>query len=67
MAVNPAEKEQAMGAFDELKRVIVEIETDVIKARAGNKSASVRVRNAMQEVKALAQDVRTAILATRAE
>lgn len=54
-----------MQEFDELKRIIEEVEDDVAKALGGNKAAGTRVRKAMQEVKSMAQDVRKKILETR--
>ncbi len=44
--------------FDELRAVINDCQTDVIKFIDGNNSAGTRVRKAMQAVKALAQDIR---------
>ncbi len=54
-----------MQEFDELKRLIEEVEDDVAKALGGNKAAGTRVRKAMQQVKSVAQDVRKKILETR--
>ena len=44
--------------FDELQDVINDCQTDVTKFVEGNNSAGTRVRKAMQNVKALAQEVR---------
>ena len=44
-----------------------DVEEDVIKAEGGNKAAGTRVRKTMQEVKQIAQSVRTKILEERAE
>jgi hypothetical protein len=51
-----------MQAFEELKRLITEIEEDLRKAEGGNKAAGTRVRGVMQEVKTAAQHVREQIL-----
>jgi hypothetical protein len=51
-----------MQAFDELKRLITEIEEDLRKAEGGNKAAGTRVRGVMQQVKTAAQQVREQIL-----
>lgn len=51
-----------MEAFDNLKRLIADIEDDMAKAQGGNKAAGVRVRKVMQEVKDAAQDIRVKIL-----
>ena len=44
--------------FDELQDAVNDCQTDVIKFVEGNNSAGTRVRKAMQNVKALAQQVR---------
>ena len=44
--------------FDNLQDVINDCQTDVTKFVEGNNSAGTRVRKAMQNVKALAQEVR---------
>ena len=44
--------------FDSLQDVINDCQTDVTKFVEGNNSAGTRVRKAMQNVKALAQEVR---------
>ena len=44
--------------FDDLQDVINDCQTDVTKFVDGNNSAGTRVRKAMQNVKALAQEVR---------
>lgn len=54
-----------MEAFDKLKRIITEIEDDLQKAAGGNKAAGTRVRQAMQDIKEAAQEVRVAILEMR--
>ncbi len=48
-----------MSLYDDLKAKIDEIEEDVGKFYdKGNNAAGTRIRKAMQEVKALAQDIR---------
>lgn len=54
-----------MEAFDNLKKLIVEVEADLAKAQGGNKAAGVRVRQTMQDIKAAAQEVREGILNLR--
>ena len=44
--------------FDELQDAINDCQTDVTKFVEGNNSAGTRVRNTMQIVKSLAQEVR---------
>lgn len=56
-----------MEAFERLKKLLVEVETDLAKAQGGNKAAGVRVRQTMQDIKAAAQDVREEILKLRGE
>lgn len=51
-----------MKKFSEVKEVIAAIEADVEKFyNAGNAAAGTRVRKAMQDLKGLAQDIRTEI------
>lgn len=52
-----------MKAFTDLLDKVHGIADDVAKAEAGNKSAGTRARNALKDVKKLAQDVREEILA----
>ena len=47
--------------FDQLQDAINDCQTDVTKFVEGNNSAGTRVRKAMQNVKALAQEVRTEV------
>ena len=47
--------------FNELQDAINDCQTDVTKFVEGNNSAGTRVRKAMQNVKALAQDVRVEV------
>ena len=47
--------------YDELQSIINDSQSDVTKFVDGNNSAGTRVRKAMQNVKALAQEVRTEV------
>lgn len=51
--------------FDRLVSVIEATREDVVKAEGGNKAATSRVRKSMQEVKAIAQDIRKEMLELR--
>ena len=44
--------------FDELQNTVNDCQADVTKFVEGNNSAGTRVRNAMQTIKSLAQEVR---------
>ena len=54
-----------MMEYDRLKELVTAAEDDLLKAEGGNKAAGTRVRKAMQEIKAGAQDVRKKILEVR--
>ena len=54
-----------MMEYDRLKELVAAAEEDLLKAEGGNKAAGTRVRKAMQDVKAAAQDVRKKILEVR--
>ena len=54
-----------MQEYETLKRLVVEAEEDVNKAKGGTKAAGTRVRKKMQEIKAAAQEVRKKILEGR--
>jgi hypothetical protein len=54
-----------MQEYETLKRLILEADDDVQKAVGGNKAAGTRVRKRMQEIKAVAQDLRKKILEGR--
>lgn len=56
-----------MQQYENLKRLVEEIESDVQKAQGGNKAAGTRVRKQMQVIKQAAQDVRNTILELRSE
>lgn len=52
----------SMDSYTQLKELIDSIEPDIRKFYdKGNKAAGTRVRKAMQDVKALAQTVRTSV------
>lgn len=51
--------------YETLKKMVAEVEEDVIKAEGGNKAAGTRVRKSMQDIKAAAQEVRVKILESR--
>ena len=51
-----------MQSFEKIKELVASIEVEVTKfAEKGNKAAGTRVRLGMQELKKLAQDVRTEV------
>ncbi len=54
-----------MQEYENLKRLVEEIEADINKAQGGNKAAGTRVRKQMQVIKQAAQDVRNTILELR--
>lgn len=54
-----------METFDRLKKLVEEAEDDIQKAEGGNKAAGTRARQAMQEIKNTAQEVRKSILELR--
>ena len=54
-----------MQEYEELKKLVDEIEADVNKAAGGNKAAGTRVRKQMQTVKQACQNVRNRILEIR--
>ncbi|MEM7517457.1 MAG: histone H1 [Planctomycetota bacterium] len=51
--------------FERLVSVVEATRADVEKAEAGNKAATSRVRKSMQEIKALAQELRKEMLELR--
>jgi Histone H1-like protein Hc1. len=51
-----------MEKYNELKALIASIEEDAVKFyEKGNNAAGTRVRTGLQKVKALAQEIRTAV------
>jgi hypothetical protein len=49
-------------AYEQLRRLVIEAQEDVLKGAGGNKAAKVRARKKMQEIKAAAQEVREGLL-----
>jgi hypothetical protein len=54
-----------MESYERMKQVLADIQDDVDKCRGGNKAAGTRVRKAMQDIKAIAQEVRKEVLEVR--
>ena len=54
-----------MSSYNKLVELVEAVKADVEKAEAGNKAATGRVRKAMQEIKAVAQDIRKEMLELR--
>ena len=54
-----------MQEYDDLVKLVTEIESDIQKAQGGNKAAGTRVRKQMQLIKQAAQTVRSKILEIR--
>jgi hypothetical protein len=54
-----------MQEYEDLKRLVAEVENDIAKAEGGNKAAGTRVRKQMQGVKQAAQVVRNRVLEIR--
>ena len=55
-----------MEIFDNIKEIMAEAEDDVSKFyEKGNKAAAVRIRKAMQDIKKLAQELRTHVQETK--
>ena len=51
-----------MELYEKLCALVREIEEDMKKANGGNKAAGTRVRKAMQDIKAVCQDIRVKVL-----
>ena len=54
-----------MEQYERLKQLVMEMDDDIRKAEGGNKAAGTRVRQTLQEVKNLAQDMRKSVLDMR--
>ncbi len=54
-----------MQEYEDLKKLVGEVENDISKAEGGNKAAGTRVRKQMQKVKQAAQVVRNRVLEIR--
>ena len=50
-------KENIQNQYEELKSLLLSIEVDLLKNLSGNKSAGVRARKALREVKKKATDL----------
>ena len=50
-----------MKNVEKIQEVLTELQNDVEKFTNGNKSAGTRIRKAMQEIKGLAQEVRSEV------
>jgi len=59
---NPETVAPQVARYEELKQKVAEMEQDFVRFFVhGNKAAGTRVRNAMQELKVLAQAIRTEV------
>jgi len=56
-----------METFEKLRAAVAEAEADVAKWKGGNKAAGTRVRKAMQDIKAIAQELRVEVLGKGSE
>ncbi len=54
-----------MDLLDKLAQLVDSVREDYNKAKGGNKAAGTRVRKAMQDVKATAQEIRQEMLSSR--
>ena len=54
-----------MQEYEDLKTIVAEIEDDLNKAEGGNKAAGTRVRKQMQQIKKVANAIRSKILELR--
>jgi hypothetical protein len=54
-----------MELYEQLCAKVREVEDDMKKAVGGNKAAGTRVRKSMQEIKDIAQQIRTKVLEMR--
>ena len=50
-----------MSSYNKLVEIVENVKGDIEKAEAGNKAATGRVRKAMQDIKAVAQEIRKEI------
>lgn len=56
-----------MESYQKLRQIVEQAAEDIEKAEGGNKAAGTRVRQTMQEVKNLAQEIRKEILSMRGD
>ncbi|NBV64179.1 MAG: histone H1 [Planctomycetes bacterium] len=61
-AANTSRRHAHMETYELLKRKVEEVAEDMAKAFGGNKAAGTRVRKAMQDIKAVCQDIRVKVL-----
>lgn len=54
-----------MDEFEKMEQILAEGKQDWLKWKGGNKTAGVRVRKLMQDIKAQAQVIREKVLETR--
>ncbi|MEE2819574.1 MAG: histone H1 [Planctomycetota bacterium] len=54
-----------MESYERLVQLVADVTDDMAKCEGGNKAAGTRVRKAMQDIKAAAQDVRKDVLGLR--
>ena len=54
-----------MQEYEDLKTIVTEIEDDLNKAEGGNRAAGTRVRKQMQQIKKVANAIRSKILELR--
>ena len=54
-----------MQEYEDLKTIVAEIEDDLNRAEGGNKAAGTRVRKQMQQIKKVANAIRSKILELR--
>ena len=54
-----------MQEYEDLKTLVAEIEDDLMKAEGGNKAAGTRIRKQMQQIKKVANSIRSKILELR--
>ena len=54
-----------MQEYEDLKTIVAEIEDDLNKAEGGNRAAGTRVRKQMQQIKKVANAIRSKILELR--
>ncbi len=54
-----------MQEYEDLKTMVAEIEDDLNKAEGGNKAAGTRIRKQMQQIKKVANAIRSKILELR--
>jgi len=64
-ACQSAEEEHIVEDYERLKKLVEQSAEDVAKAEGGNTAAGTRVRKAMQDIKAAAQEVRKKVLEVR--